>query len=61
MLWMYETFTEKGWGAVQVAMSQRASCCADRVTLAVQKAWLKPSGESEQVCMSQELGGEGSC
>lgn len=30
--------------------------CVDRVMLEVQKAWIKPAGESEQVCVCQELG-----
>jgi len=37
-----------------VAVSQRTRCCADGVVLAVQKAWIKPSGESEPVCRSLE-------
>lgn len=37
------------WGAVQVSLPQRTSCCADSLMLAVQKAWIKPSGESEGV------------
>lgn len=32
--------------------------CVDRVMLEVQKAWIKPAGESEQVCVCQELGWE---
>lgn len=49
VLWMDERQSEKEWGAVQVSMSQRTSCCVDSLMPSVQNAWIKPSGECEGV------------
>lgn len=56
---VWDIYWESGGSCASGHVS--TSCCADRLMLAVQKAQIKPSGESEQECMSQELGGEGSC